>query len=155
MLKCQTFFGGRDVLSLRCCAGFSLTVARGSYSLIAVCRLLTAVDSLVEEHGPQVCGLQQLQLPGSRQQTQQLWHLGLVASQHVGSSQTGIKPVSPTLASGFFTPEPPGNPQNLDIWLMFKIKSDKILMVRKNTTTTGNPIYGLYKANITILLTFQ
>ena len=47
-----------DVLGLQCCAGFLLAVARGSYSLGAVCGLLTAVDSLVAEHGLKVCGLQ-------------------------------------------------------------------------------------------------
>ena len=36
------------------------------------------------------CGTwaQQLWLPGSRAQAQQLWHTGLVAPQHVGSSRT-------------------------------------------------------------------
>ena len=35
------------------------------------------------------CGMwaRQLRLPGSRAQVQQLWHIGLVALQHVGSSQ--------------------------------------------------------------------
>ena len=46
------------MLGLQCCAGFLLAVARGSYSLGAVCGLLTAVDSLVAEHGLKVCGLQ-------------------------------------------------------------------------------------------------
>ena len=37
--------------------------------------------------------------------------MGLVAPQHVGSSQTtGIKPVSPALVDGFFTTEPSGRP---------------------------------------------
>jgi len=36
------------VLGFHCCSGFCLIVARGCYSLIAVCRLLTAVTSLVE-----------------------------------------------------------------------------------------------------------
>ena len=39
------------------------------------------------------CGTQaqQLWLAGSRAQAQQLWHTGLVAPQHVGSSQTGAQ----------------------------------------------------------------
>ena len=99
------------VLGLRCGAGFSLVVASGGYSLVVVCRLLTAAASLPVEHGLQVCGLQQLWLPGSRAQAQYLWSMGLVAAQHVGSSWTkGIKPVSPALAGGFFTTEPPGKP---------------------------------------------
>ena len=41
--------------------------------------------------GSRACGLQQL------------WCIGLVAPQHVGSSGPGIKPVSPALAGGVFT----------------------------------------------------
>ena len=43
-----------------------------------------------------------LWLLGSRTQAQ-LWPMGLVAPQHVGSSQTMMEPVSPALAGGFFT----------------------------------------------------
>jgi len=41
------------VLGLPCCMGFSLAVASGrwGYSLVAVCRPLIAVASLVMEHG--------------------------------------------------------------------------------------------------------
>ena len=38
--------------------------------------------------------------------------LGLVALQHVGAPRSGIEPVSPALASRFFTTEPPGKPPN-------------------------------------------
>ena len=41
------------VLGLHCCLGFSLvSVSRGS-PVVAMCRLLIAVDSLVAEHGSQ------------------------------------------------------------------------------------------------------
>ena len=56
------------MLGLRCDTGFPLIVASGGYSLVTVCRLLTTVASLVEEHG--------------------LGYTGLVAPRHVGSSQT-------------------------------------------------------------------
>ena len=46
------------VLGLSCCVGFSLVVASGGYSLLAVCGLLIAVASLVVEHRLQVHGLQ-------------------------------------------------------------------------------------------------
>ena len=36
--------------------------------------------------------------------------MALVAAWHVGSSRPGIKPMSPALADGFFTTEPPGKP---------------------------------------------
>ena len=39
------------VLGLHCSAGFSLVVASGGYSLVAVCGLLIAVASLIAEHG--------------------------------------------------------------------------------------------------------
>ena len=69
--------------------------------LIAVCGFPIAVVSLVGEHGSMVHGLSSygvwIQLPSG------MWDLpGL-----------GIKPVSPALASGFFTTGPPGNSQRL------------------------------------------
>ena len=39
------------LMGLCCCVGFSLVVARGSYPLAMVCGPLTAVPSLVVEHG--------------------------------------------------------------------------------------------------------
>ena len=39
------------VLSLCCCMGFSLVVASGGYSLVAVCGLLIVGPSFVSEHG--------------------------------------------------------------------------------------------------------
>ena len=49
--------------------------------------------------------------PGKYTQAQWLRHMGLVAVRHVGSSWTRkIEPMSPTLAGGFFTTEPPGKP---------------------------------------------
>ena len=41
------------VLGLRCSLGFSPVVARGTYSLVAVCGLLVALVPLVVEHGLQ------------------------------------------------------------------------------------------------------
>ena len=37
-----------------------------------------------------------------------VWHMGLVAPQHVGSSGSGFERVSPALAGRFFTAEPAG-----------------------------------------------
>ena len=48
-------FGCAGSLLLR---GLSLVVASVDCSLVAVCGLLTAVASLVAEHGSSVCGLQ-------------------------------------------------------------------------------------------------
>ena len=55
-------------------------------------------------------GLQELWLPGSTAQAQQLQHTELAAQGHVGSSWIGNEPVSPALAGRFFTTEPTGKP---------------------------------------------
>ena len=58
--------------------------------------------------GSMPCWLQQLQLTGSRAWTQQVWHMGLVALQHVGSSPPQTESMSSALADGFLTTGPPG-----------------------------------------------
>ena len=72
------------VLGLCCCVGFTLAVASGGCSLVAVPMLLIAVVSL-----------------GTRAQLlHSMWDIpGL-----------RIEPVSHALAGGFFTTEPPGKP---------------------------------------------
>ena len=76
------------VLGLRCCArAFSSCGERGPL-LVAVCGPLVAVASLVAEHGLQAHRRQQLWLTGSGAQARQLWHTGLVAPRHAGSSRT-------------------------------------------------------------------
>ena len=44
------FFYLLAVLGLCCCTWVSLVLASGDYSLVVVCRLLTAVASLVAKH---------------------------------------------------------------------------------------------------------
>ena len=51
-----------------------------------------------------------LRIPGSRAPGSAVVVLGLSCARYVGSSGSGIKPVSPALAGGFFTTEPPGKP---------------------------------------------
>ena len=46
------------MLSLPCCAGFSLVVASGGYPVVAVCRLLIAEASLVWHMGSRHTGLE-------------------------------------------------------------------------------------------------
>ena len=60
-------------------------------------RLLTAGASLVAERGLWDLG-------------SAVWSTGLVAPWQVGSSRTGIEPVSPAAAGGFFTTEHQGSP---------------------------------------------
>ena len=75
--------------------GLSLVVASGGYSLLQCAgfslRWLLLLRSMGSRHvGFSSCGTraQQLWLAGSRAQAQQLWHTGLVAPRHVGSSRT-------------------------------------------------------------------
>ena len=57
--------------------------------LVGVCRLLTAVASLVAENRLEGGWLQQLQLLDSRAQAPYLWRTGFGAPWYVGSSQSG------------------------------------------------------------------
>ena len=72
-------------VGVRCCAGFSLVSESRGLLFIAVQGLLIAVASLVER-GLCDAWTRWLWLPGSRTQAQQLWHTGLVALGHIGSS---------------------------------------------------------------------
>ena len=77
------------VLGLRFCArAFSSWGERGLL-FIMVRGLLTVVASLVAEHGVSVRGLQWL------------WHTGLVALWHVGSSQTRARTRVPCIGRRF------------------------------------------------------
>ena len=77
----------------------SLVVASRDYSLVVVCGLLTAVASLVGEHGLlcslKSCGTRAELLLG-------LWDL-------LGP---GIEPMTPALSGGFFTTDPPEKSPN-------------------------------------------
>ena len=75
-------------LGLHCWAWALSSFREQGLLFVAVRGLLIAVASLVAEHGLQAHRLQQLWLVGCRGQAQQLWHTGLVAPQHVGSSRT-------------------------------------------------------------------
>ena len=99
------------VLGLRCCVGFSLVVVTGGPSSLRYLGVSLQWLLLLLNTGSRVHGLQQLWLAGSRAQAQQLWLRGLVAVQHVGSSQ--IRDQTPVSCIGrrFFTTKPPGKPQ--------------------------------------------
>ena len=82
------------------CVGFSLGAASGGFSLIAVLRLLMWLPLLFQNMGFRAQGLQQLWLPGSRAQAQQLWYIGLATWD---LPEPGIEPMSPALVYGFLT----------------------------------------------------
>ena len=89
--------------------GLSLVLASGDYSSGSAQASHWSGFSRFGAQAPRHSGLQQLQLLGSRAQ---LWHAGLVALKHIGSSQTKDQThvVSPTVGVGFFTTEPWGKP---------------------------------------------
>ena len=88
-----------SVLGLHCCTGFTLVVASRCYSLLAVRMLLIEMASLVMEHRLLGCtGFSSCDTPAQLLRGMQ---------DLLGS---GIEPVSPALAAGFFTTEPPRKP---------------------------------------------
>ena len=87
-------------------AGLSLCYCT-TFSLAAVCRLL-AVGFLVAELGPKGAWASVVAAPG-------LWRTGSIVVAHGLSYSAcgtfpGMEPMSPALAGGFFTTEPPGKP---------------------------------------------
>ena len=62
--------------------------------------------------GSRACGLQQLWLSDSRARAQELWYTVLIARGMWNLPRSGIEPVSPALAGGFFTTELPGKPHS-------------------------------------------
>ena len=81
---------------------------------------------LLQSSGCVACGLQQLQLMGSVVTAHRLQSTGSVVvgpglscSKACGIFRSEIEPVSPALAGGFFTTEPPGKPLKFYI---FKVK---------------------------------
>ena len=71
------------MLGLHCCESLSLIVVIGGYSLgrqVSHCS-----GFLLRSTGSRAHGLPLLWFPGSRAQAQWLWHMGLVALQHMGS----------------------------------------------------------------------
>ena len=100
------------VLGLHCCADFSLAAVSRGYSLLVVRRLLTAVPSLVVEHGLYGALASVGVIAG-------LSSTGSVVGGHGLSCSTacgiflgqGLKLCLLHLQAGSFITEPPGKPQ--------------------------------------------
>ena len=114
--KIYLFLGA---LGLHCCVGPSLVVA--NWGLLSSCGARTSHCG----NNFSCCGTQalectgfssydtwaqQLRLPGSRVQAQQLWHVNLLSNSMQDLPRPRIKPMSPALVGGFFTTEPLGKP---------------------------------------------
>ena len=78
-------------LGLRGCTGFTVWLQHSGFSLRWLLRSCST---------------------GSSAQAQSLRHTGSIALRHVGSSWTGIEPMSPALGGGFMTTEPLGKPKS-------------------------------------------
>ena len=85
------YFNFLAALGLRCCAqAFSSCGERGLL-FISMCGLLVVVASLVAEHqlyGAWASAVVALRLSSYGSPAQQLWHTGLIAQRHEGSSWT-------------------------------------------------------------------
>ena len=99
------------MLGLRCCAGFSPVGESWGYSPGSVHRLL-----FVTEHA-WASVVVTYRLPSSDSVVVVQAQL-LCSMQHL--PQPAIEPVSPALASKFFTSEPPGKPRNFLLNELFK-----------------------------------
>ena len=93
-------------------AGWLLSCCREwGCSLAAVFRLLTGLASPAAVFtGSMAQALNSLWHVGSAVVAGGLYSTGLVTPRRVGTSRTGIRPVSPALAGRSFTTEPPGKP---------------------------------------------
>ena len=91
------------MLGLRSCLGFSLVVASGGYSPVVMLRFLIAMACLISEH---VSRVHRLGSCSSRDLEHRL-------NSYLSGSE--IEPVSPALADGFFTSEPPWKPHLLNV----------------------------------------
>ena len=98
------------------CAGSSLLLGLSLVSEIGATLSLWCMDFslpwllLLQSMDCKVSHLQQLGHMGSRAQAEQLWCMGLIALQHVGSCWTRDQTHVPCI-SKIFTPEAPGKPE--------------------------------------------
>ena len=110
------------MLDLHCFVDFSLVVVGRSCSTLAVHGLLVAMASPVVEHGlwgaqASVVVAHGLSSRGSRALEHRPNSCGTWAWLLCGMWDlpgSGIKPLSPALAGGFFSGEPPGKPPKSD-----------------------------------------
>ena len=108
LLCISLFIFGRTESSLL--GGFFSSCRELGLLLMSVRGLFVAVASLIAKRGLWAGGPQWLRPPGSRAQPQWLWRTGLVAPCMWDLPGSGIEPVSRALAGGFFTTQPPGQP---------------------------------------------
>ena len=156
-------------LGLQCRMGLYLVAASGGYSLAAVCGLLVVIASLC--NGFSCCRAQALGCAGFSS-----WSSRALEHRHSSCAQSkllqgmwdlprsGIEPVSPALAGGFFTTVPPGKSESptfttdwLHVWKPWHCKAEQLLVqghvrrekrswnnstVRLTDIYSGHSVYG-------------
>ena len=101
------------VLGLHCFQGFSLVMVSRGHSLVAMCRLLIVVAALVAEHGLQGARASGALAHGLKSCSSRAVEHRLNSCARAWLLHgmwdlpgSGIEPVSPALAGGFFITEP-------------------------------------------------
>ena len=117
----RLFFGCAGSSLLR---GLFLVVVRGGCSSLRWVGFSLQWPLLFRSTGSKACGPQQLR------------GMGLAALRRVGSSWTGIDPMSPALAGGLSTTGPPGEPSSVAFSL------------RKNPRLTFTALKMHFKASL-------
>ena len=104
-INAYLFIFGCPRYSLFCLGFLHLVAARGGYSLVVVCGLLTEVAALAVAHRLRNCGSR---APERRLNSCDACTLLIRDAWNLPGS--GIEPVSPAVAGRFFITEPPGKP---------------------------------------------
>ena len=125
------------VLGLWCCISFSLVAGRRGCSLAAGLRLLAAVASLVARHG--LWGMWASGATACVLSSCSSWALehrlnsGGTWAQLLNSMWdfpvSGIKPMSPALADGFFATKLPGKSQECYHFILFYFPSKSLIFL--------------------------
>ena len=116
--KIISFYLFLAVLGLRCCKGFSLLAASTGYSLVGCMgfslRWLLLWRTGFRHAGLSGCstGAQQLQFPGSKIRLSSCGAWAYLLGSMWDLPGSGIEPMTPALAAGFLSTEPPGKPQS-------------------------------------------
>ena len=101
------------VLGLHCWVDFSLVVASESHSPVGVNGLLVAVASLVAEPESRALGLSSCGPPALERRLSGCGTWAWLLCSMWDLPRPGVNPVSPALAGGLSTTEPPGKSLNL------------------------------------------
>ena len=121
------------VLGLPCCTGFSLVAESGDYFLVAMSRLLIVVASFLVKLRPRTPGLSSWGSQALKYMLNGCGAWGLLLWGMWDPPWSGIEPMSPGLASGFFTSYPPGKTQHITFYSLKNLTTNSQLLTRSLT----------------------